>query len=316
MIAVQGTVPRAIASATAAPGPRLARRASRSSPRATATATRATPANGTPVARQCAPAPLAGRVSMDMLTVDVTDLPPVADRRPGRAVGRRRARRDRGRGGRHDPLRTRLPRRSARARRSALARVKILVTGSSGRIGGAIAARLSLRHQVTGLDLRPGAADVGASATSAIRALLAAACAGIDAVIHTASLHVPDLRHPRRAGIPRGQCRGHAEAAGSGGEAGIRRFVYTSTTSLYGDALLPEAGAGRVGHRRTARPRPRDIYDETKLAAEAGLRARPRARGMTCISLRMSRCFPEHPRLRRDLPAVPRRRCRGRRAGA
>ena len=34
--------------------------------------------------------------------------------------------------------------------------MKVLVTGSSGRIGGAIATRLSLRHPVTGFDQRPG----------------------------------------------------------------------------------------------------------------------------------------------------------------
>jgi len=35
--------------------------------------------------------------------------------------------------------------------------VKVLVTGTSGRIGSAIAARLALRHRVTGVDHRPGA---------------------------------------------------------------------------------------------------------------------------------------------------------------
>ena len=39
-------------------------------------------------------------------------------------------------------------------------------------------------------------------------------------------------------------------------------------------------------------PEPRDIYDHTKLAAETLCREAG-DRGLSCISLRMSRCFPE-----------------------
>ncbi len=70
--------------------------------------------------------------------------------------------------------------------------MRILVTGISGRIGGAIAARLALRHQVTGIDRRPGALTVEVVDVCDTKRLVPL-LAGLDAIVHTASLHVPDL---------------------------------------------------------------------------------------------------------------------------
>lgn len=172
--------------------------------------------------------------------------------------------------------------------------MKVLVTGSSGRIGGAIAARLSLRHAVTGVDLKPGPlttelADVENTAR------LAPLLAGVDAIVHTASLHVPDLASRSAADFRAVNVDATRRLLAAAGEAGVARFVYTSTTSLYGDAMLPEAGEA-VWVTESLVPRPRDIYDETKLAAEEACAAAARA-GLPTVALRMSRCFPEDPRL-------------------
>jgi UDP-glucose 4-epimerase len=172
--------------------------------------------------------------------------------------------------------------------------VKVLVTGSSGRIGGAVAARLALRHRVTGIDRRPGALTseiVDVRDTPRLAPLLA----GVDAVVHTASLHVPDLAAHDSAEFHAVNVEATRRLLDAAGEAGVGRFVYTSTTSLYGDAMLPEAGEA-VWVTETLAPRPRDVYDETKLAAEACIAEAARA-GMACVSLRMSRCFAEEPRL-------------------
>lgn len=172
--------------------------------------------------------------------------------------------------------------------------MKVLVTGTSGRIGSAIAARLALRHQVTGVDHRPGMLTAEVTDVRDT-ARLAPLLAGADAVVHAAALHVPDLaahddREFREVNVD--ATRRLLQAAG---EAGVTRFVYTSTTSLYGDAMLPEAGEA-VWVTEELAPRPRDIYDETKLEAEESCRAAAR-QGLACVSLRMSRCFPEDPRL-------------------
>ena len=172
--------------------------------------------------------------------------------------------------------------------------MKVLVTGSSGRIGGAIAARLSLRYQVTGLDLKAGPMTSVQGDIRDLR-LLAAICRGFDAVVHTASLHAPDLGIRAERDFRDINVEGTRGLLAACGEAGIPRFVYTSTTSLYGRALLPSGGEA-VWVTEELPPEPRDIYDETKLAAEQACAEAARG-GMTCVSLRMSRCFPEHPRL-------------------
>ncbi len=172
--------------------------------------------------------------------------------------------------------------------------MKVLVTGSSGRIGGAIAARLSLRHAVTGVDLKAGALTtevVDVRDTSRLAPLLA----GVDAVVHTAALHVPDLAARSRAEFEELNVAATRRLLAACGEAGVARFVYTSTTSLYGDAMLPEHGEA-VWVTEGLAPRPRDVYDETKLRAEEACRDAARA-GLAAVSLRMSRCFPEEPRL-------------------
>lgn len=172
--------------------------------------------------------------------------------------------------------------------------MRILLTGSSGRIGAAIGARLSLRHPVIGIDRRPGSLTsevVDVQDTARIAPLLA----GVDAVVHTASLHVPDLASQTAADFRAVNVEATKRLLDACGAAGVQRFVYTSTTSLYGDAMLPADGAAAWVTESLA-PKPRDVYDETKLAAEEACRDAARA-GLRCVSLRMSRCFPEDPRL-------------------
>jgi nucleoside-diphosphate-sugar epimerase len=172
--------------------------------------------------------------------------------------------------------------------------LRVLVTGSSGRIGSSIAARLKLRHQVTGVDRRPGPlTDAVADVIDTAR--LEELLPGTDAVVHTASLHVPDLAARSRADFQAVNVDATRRLLQAAGEAGAARFVYTSTTSLYGDAMLPSAAAA-VWVDESLVPQPRDVYDETKLAAEEACRAAAHD-GLACTALRMSRCFPEEPRL-------------------
>ena len=70
--------------------------------------------------------------------------------------------------------------------------MKILVTGSSGRIGRAIYVRLVLEHEVVGLDRSPSStADFVGDLTNV--ALLRQALRGVDAIGHTAALHAPHV---------------------------------------------------------------------------------------------------------------------------
>ncbi|WUM82134.1 NAD-dependent epimerase/dehydratase family protein [Streptomyces sp. NBC_00328] len=67
----------------------------------------------------------------------------------------------------------------------------------------------------------------------------------------------------------------------------VRRVLYISSTSVYGHALVPTDRAVWVDERLM--PLPRDIYDETKLAAEDLVAAC----GVSSVTLRIARCFPE-----------------------
>ncbi|MBX4378962.1 NAD-dependent epimerase/dehydratase family protein, partial [Mycobacterium tuberculosis] len=70
--------------------------------------------------------------------------------------------------------------------------MKILLTGSSGRIGRAIFGALAAAHEVVGLDRSPFATTrIIADVTD--RQAVTRAVQGVDAVIHTAALHAPHV---------------------------------------------------------------------------------------------------------------------------
>ena len=168
--------------------------------------------------------------------------------------------------------------------------MKILVTGATGRVGRALMVRLALQHQVQGLDRAPSSTahwvgDVGDAA------LLQRALRGVDAVVHTAALHAPQVGRVPDAEFQRinvDATRSLAEAACA---AGVGQLLYTSTTALYGDAATPPDAAGWVDE--TLAPQPRTIYHRSKLAAEQLLARYAEAGAFGLTILRMSRCFPE-----------------------
>lgn len=172
--------------------------------------------------------------------------------------------------------------------------MRILLTGSSGQLGTEIARQLSADHEIIGLDRLPGewTSRLG-SVTN--RAMIFALMPGIDAVIHTASLHAPYISNATKQDFIDTNISGTLNLLEAAVQAQIRRFVYTSTTSVYGYALVPKERAVWVTEDLT--PQPRDIYDITKLAAEALCKHFAEAQGLPVICLRTSRFFPEPPEL-------------------
>ncbi len=168
--------------------------------------------------------------------------------------------------------------------------MKILVTGATGRVGRALVVRLARQHQVRGLDRTPSSTahwvgDLGDAD------LLRRALHGVDAVVHAAALHAPQVGRVPDAEFQRvnvDATRALAEAACA---AGVGQIVYTSTTALYGDAATPPQAAGWVDEQLL--PQPRTIYHRSKLAAEQLLARLADAGAFGLTVLRMSRCFPE-----------------------
>jgi UDP-glucose 4-epimerase len=168
--------------------------------------------------------------------------------------------------------------------------MKILVTGSAGRVGRAVLVRLALEHEVLGLDRSP-ASTVQFTGDVGDARLLRQALRGVHAVVHTAALHAPHVGFADAAEFERINVAATRLLGAMSADAGIRRFVFTSTTALYGAAATPEGRAGWVDE--SLPPRPRTIYHETKLAAERLLEELAAGSDLRVTVLRMSRCFPE-----------------------
>ena len=168
--------------------------------------------------------------------------------------------------------------------------VKVLLTGSAGRIGRAIHARLRADgHDVVGLDvLRGDCTQVVASITD--RDAVARALEGMEAVVHTAALHAPHVGQRSDADFMAINVAATDSLLADARAAGARRFVFTSTTALYGSGGTRETGATWVDVDTV--PRPKTIYHRTKIAAEQAIRAAA-SPGFAVTILRMSRCFPE-----------------------
>lgn len=169
-------------------------------------------------------------------------------------------------------------------------RMRILLTGACGRIGAAIRAALAPAHAVLGIDRVPGAgADVVVDLRESAR--IAPLLAGVDAVIHCAALHAPHVGEVDDAEFIEVNVHATRRLAEAARAAGVRRFVYTSTTALYGEASQADDAAVWVDEDLP--PRPRTIYHRSKLAAEQALAELCVPAGMALTLLRMSRCFPE-----------------------
>ncbi|MFB7669355.1 NAD-dependent epimerase/dehydratase family protein [Kitasatospora sp. NPDC056138] len=116
---------------------------------------------------------------------------------------------------------------------------------------------------------------------------------GAGAAVHAAALRAP------HAGVRSGEEFRQVDVGATrdlpaSSAAGAGRFGCTSSTSVYGYAS--ESADEAVRGTGDVACRPRDVYDETKLAAER--LALLAAGAMSTASLRIARCFPEPPAVR------------------
>ncbi len=171
--------------------------------------------------------------------------------------------------------------------------MRILVTGSSGHCGEALVRTFpGAGDEVVGLDVLDSPyTDIVGSVSD--RATVRDAVAGVDAVLHTATLHKPHVgTHSRQAFIDT-NVTGTLALLEEAVAADVGRFVFTSTTSAFGQALTPAPGAAAAWITEAVAPVPRNIYGATKTAAEDLCLLVHRDLGLPCIVLRTSRFFPE-----------------------
>ena len=155
-------------------------------------------------------------------------------------------------------------------------------------MGRAIFGALSARHEVVGVDRSPFNTTRHVADITDMRTLRTA-LVGVDAVIHCAALHAPHVGLMPDTEFHRINVEGTRTLAMLARDAGVSRFVFTSTTALYGHAIVP--GRCTWVDERTP-PQPRTVYHRSKLAAEHWLEEAASPAFQVRV-IRMSRCFPE-----------------------
>ncbi|WP_019612838.1 NAD-dependent epimerase/dehydratase family protein [Psychromonas ossibalaenae] len=168
--------------------------------------------------------------------------------------------------------------------------MKILITGTAGRVGRAVYINLMKKHQVVGIDRTPcSTADYVGDIRDT--ALLTKALQGVEVIIHTAALHAPHVGLVSDNEFEEINIKATEQLALLAVEKGIKHFVFTSTTALYGSASTPEGRAGWINE--TVTPRPKTIYHRSKIKAEQLLEDISNLFALPVTVLQMSRCFPE-----------------------
>jgi nucleoside-diphosphate-sugar epimerase len=171
--------------------------------------------------------------------------------------------------------------------------MQILVTGSSGHLGEALVRMLrDLRHKVVGLDRIPS------PYTSHVGSITDRECVrnclrGVDTVLHAATLHKPHIVTHSCDDFIETNVTGTLNLLEESTRVGVAAFIFTSTTSAFGNALTPPVEAPAAWITEDVRPVPKNIYGVTKVAAEDLCELFHRAHKLPCLILRTSRFFPE-----------------------
>ncbi|NVM65014.1 nucleoside-diphosphate-sugar epimerase [Mucilaginibacter sp. SG538B] len=175
--------------------------------------------------------------------------------------------------------------------------MRVLVTGSSGRLGAVTVKHLRAHgHKVIGIDL------IAAETTDELIDILnkdavLAIAKNTDAIIHTAAIHGKhyELNYPREAFIDV-NIYGTLNLLNACIANSVQKMLYTSTTSIYGDAMVDANQAVWVDEELPIKPR--DIYDITKQTAEQLCKDFFYREGLQASVYRVGRFLPETDNLK------------------
>ncbi len=184
--------------------------------------------------------------------------------------------------------------------------MKILITGTEGYIGARMAPILATRgHQVTGLDigfyregclyLDPvGMPNAPLTIFKDLRTVVPKDFEGFDAVVHLAELSNDPLGENRPEITFKINHEGSVRIAKAAKQAGVKRFVYASSCSVYG------FGSGEDFLDETSPTKPQTAYAKCKVNVEQDVG--PLADGNFCVSfLRNATAYGPSPRMRFDI---------------
>jgi nucleoside-diphosphate-sugar epimerase len=179
--------------------------------------------------------------------------------------------------------------------------MKVLVDGDRGYIGAVLVPLLqSAGHEVVGLDVGwYDGCDFGdqpsgyEQRTGDVRDVTAEDLAGFDAVIHLAAISNDPIGHLHPEATYDVNARGAIHVAKMAKQAGVPRFLFSSSCSLYG-------AAGDKPVDETGKFNPVTPYGESKAMAEAGL-TELADDTFSPVYLRNATAYGSSPRLRADI---------------
>lgn len=179
--------------------------------------------------------------------------------------------------------------------------MRVLVTGDRGYIGAVLVPFLAAQgHEVSGLDagwyegcdFGPGPSAEAAPARD-IREVTADDLVGFDAVVHLAAISNDPIGHLNPAATYSVNAHGAIHAAAMAKQAGVPRFLFSSSCSLYGAA--GEAPVAEDGQFNPVTP-----YGESKVIAEKGI-SELADDEFSPSYLRNATAYGSSPRLRADI---------------
>ena len=170
--------------------------------------------------------------------------------------------------------------------------MRALVTGGAGFIGSAIGRKLVADgHEVRVLDNflngRKEAVPAGADLVEGdLRDLdtVREACRGIDVVFHQGAVRSVPRSVDEPVLVEESNVLGTLHVVMAAADAGVRRVVYASSSSVYGDV-------GEAVNVESMTPDPRSPYAASKLAAEYYCRVWTHLKGLSTVSLRYFNVF-------------------------
>lgn len=172
--------------------------------------------------------------------------------------------------------------------------MKILVTGSSGHLGEAICRILKDKQiDYAGADLTSSAFTTHVGSITDRSFVNELFSTGIDYVLHVATLHKPHVVTHTYHDFIQTNITGTLTLLEAAVAHNVKGFIYTSTTSTFGDMLTPAAGEPAVWITENTIAIPKNIYGVTKSAAEDLCQLFFRNHQLPCIVLKTSRFFPE-----------------------
>ena len=172
--------------------------------------------------------------------------------------------------------------------------MKVLVTGGAGLIGMAVRAALQARgHGVVAIDITDfGRNDhdliiTGLNDRTRLQALIRTH--GIEAIFHCGAISGPMLAQGQPMLLVNANIVGTATLLDIARDEGVRRFVFCSSISVYGDV-----GAAAITEATPLRPT--SVYGATKVACEQLIQGFAAEYGLDGVSLRIGRVYGAYRR--------------------